>query len=129
MPGPLGILMLVLLVGCVPLRASAIFQAPNPNGCYVYVYENAEFSGAKYVFNGPARFRTLSRTLSMGELGWDNRIRSLRLGEAAVLTVFTKTSYEGRSMRFTPGTAHAHLEPALAGHIQSAILECSAASR
>jgi hypothetical protein len=125
----LALLTLVLLAGSGPGDASPAFQAPNPNGCFVYVYESAEFSGARYVLNGPARFRTLSRTLSAGELGWDNRIRSLRVGETAILTVFTETSFAGRSTRFTSGTAHPQLAPAFAGHIQSAVLECSGAKR
>jgi hypothetical protein len=129
MTRPFAVLTLVMLTGLASSGASPAFQAPNPNGCFVYVYDSAEFAGARYVFNGPARFRTLNRTLSAGELGWDNRIRSLRVGETALLTVFTETSFGGRSTRFTAGTAHPQLPPAFAGHIQSAVLECPAATR
>jgi Peptidase inhibitor family I36 len=129
MPRFLALLTVLLLAASPPAGPLSALQSPNPNGCYVYVYENAEFAGARYVFNGPARFRTLKRTLSEGELSWDNRIRSLRVGEAATVTVFTETSFAGRSTRFTAGTAHPRLEPAFAGHIQSAVLECSQTSR
>jgi hypothetical protein len=129
MTRPLAILILALLTPSTPGRSAPLSQAPNPNGCFVYVYDSVEFSGARYVFNGPARFRTLNRTLSTGELGWDNRIRSLRVGEAATFTVFTETSFSGRSTRFTPGTAHPQLLPAFAGHIQSAVVECGGVTR
>jgi hypothetical protein len=129
MPRSLVLLTLALLAGSTPTVTSARWQAPNPNGCYVYVYENADFSGARHVFNGPARIRSLKRTLSAGELGWDNRIRSLRVGEAAVVTVFTEISFGGRSTRFQAGSAHPQLEPAFAGHIQSAVLECDGTAR
>jgi hypothetical protein len=124
---PIALVAVVLLH--TPTLTLTVVQAPNPNGCYVYVYENAEFGGARYVLNGPARFRTLKRTLSEGELGWDNRIRSLRVGDTANLTVYTETSFAGRSQRFPAGTADRHLEPAFAGHIQSAILECGGTTR
>lgn len=125
MPHFLATLILVVLAGAMPRVGASVVQAPDPNGCYVFVYEQPEFSGARYVLNGPRRFRTLNSTLGAGEPGWNNRIRSLRVGEAAGLTVFTETSFGGRSMRFLSGAAHPQLEPAFAGHIQSAVLECS----
>jgi hypothetical protein len=127
MTRPFAILAATVLAASTSADPASISQAPNPNGCFVYVYENPEFAGARYVFNGPARFRTLNRTLSTGELGWDNRIRSLRVGEAATFTVFTDTSFAGRSTRFTAGSAHRQLAPAFAGHIQSAVVECTVA--
>ena len=129
MPHFLAALILIVLAGSTPRVTSSVVQAPDPNGCHVFVYENAEFSGARYVLNGPRRFRTLNPTLGGGEPSWNNRIRSLRVGEAAALTVFTKTSFGGRSMRFLSSTAHPQLEPAFAGHIQSAVLECSGVRR
>jgi hypothetical protein len=54
------ILILVVLAGCAPRVTSSAVQAPNPNGCYVFVYENPDFSGARSVFNGPRRFRTFT---------------------------------------------------------------------
>lgn len=128
MPRPVALLIVILLAGAPPVT-SAVVQAPNPNGCYAYVYEHAEFGGARYILNGPARFRTLKRTLSAGELGWDNRIRSIRVGETAALTVFTESSFGGRSMSFVAGTVHPHLETGFAGHIQSAVLECTRPAR
>jgi hypothetical protein len=125
----LAVLIVVLLAGYTPELASSVVQAPNPSGCFVYVYDKPDFMGEKYVFNGPARFRTLNRTLSANGPGWDNRIRSLRLGETAVLTIFNEPSFAGRSTRFTAGSAHSQLETAFAGHIQSAVLECSGATR
>jgi hypothetical protein len=129
MPRLLAAFILALAGANAPTAGRAAFQAPNPNGCYVYVYETAEFAGARYVLNGPARIRTLKRTLSAGELGWDNRIRSLRVGEAANITVYTETSFGGRSTSFSSGTAHPQLDPAFAGHIQSAVVECSGTAR
>jgi hypothetical protein len=129
MPHLFAMLMLLVLAGSTARVSSSVMQAPNPDGCHVFVYEQAEFSGARYVLNGPRRFRTLNSTLGAGEPDWNNRIRSLRVGEAATLTLFTETSFSGRSMRFRSSTVHPQLEPAFAGHIQSAVLECSGVRR
>jgi hypothetical protein len=45
------------------------------------------------------------------------------------LTVFTETSFGGRSMRFPSGTAHSQLAPAFDGRIKSLELECSGTAR
>jgi hypothetical protein len=124
-----ALLIVIALAGCPPRMRSAVVQAPNPNGCYVFVYENAQLSGARYVFNGPRRFRTFNPTIREGEPGWDNRIRSLRVGETAAVTVFTEPSFGGRSMRFLSSTAHPELDLSFAEHIQSAVIECSGMSR
>jgi len=123
------ILIAVLLGGSASEVTSSPGQAPNPSGCFVYVYEKADYLGEKTVLNGPARFRTLNRSLSASGPGWDNRIRSVKLGETAILTVFNEPSFGGRSARFASGSVHSQLDPALAGHIQSAVLECSGPAR
>ena len=123
------LLMVVALVSCAPTVTRSVVLAPNPNGCYVIVYDQAGFSGARQVVNGPARLSTLKLTSTGVDSDWSNRIRSLRVGEAATLTIYTDPSFAGRSMRLPARTTQDQFESAFSGHVQSAVLECGGAER
>jgi hypothetical protein len=53
------ILMAAVVTSCArpPMRVG--LPAPNPNGCYVMMYERPEFQGVGDVLNGPGRWATL----------------------------------------------------------------------
>ena len=66
----LAMLTLVVLAGSRARVTSSVVQAPNPDGCYAFVYESAEFSGARYVLNGPRRLvRSTRRWLRASRAG------------------------------------------------------------
>src|SRR5687767_4413438 len=110
----------------VSARASLTVQprAPNPNGCYVIVYERPDYQGAGEVLNGPLRLSSLERLSETNEENWRNRIRSLRVGNSAAVTAYVDPAFAGDSRQFTAGTAQPRLEVALSGRIESLELAC-----
>jgi hypothetical protein len=118
------ILMAAVVTSCArpPMRVG--LPAPNPNGCYVMMYERPEFQGVGDVLNGPGRWATLVGLSRTNEENWRNRIRSLRTGDAADVTVYTTRDFTGESGRFQPGTDHARLNTTLSGRIESLQLAC-----
>jgi hypothetical protein len=98
---------------------------PDPGGCYVLVYEGAQFSGAREYINGPARQRRLTE-LPFGS-NWRNRIRSARVGPRATVTMWTDEGLAGTSQRLTSNSEHSRLETMVSGRIESLEITCSRA--
>ena len=89
-------LSLIVVAGCAstPLQEGLGLPAPNPNGCYVFVYDRPEWQGGRVVLNGPGKWSNLERLL-LNEENWRNRIRSLDVGPAATVTVYTDLRVHG----------------------------------
>jgi hypothetical protein len=116
--------LLVIAAACArPPRPSGL-PAPNPNGCYVIVYEQQDFMGIGDVFNGPARWPTLGDLRGMNLESWRNRIRSLRVGNVATLTAYSDRLFMGQSQRFDSSSDHPRLSDGLSGRIESLALAC-----
>jgi Peptidase inhibitor family I36 len=120
----LAFLFLTAAIACGRPAIQVGLRAPDPTGCYVIVYERANFSGAGDVLNGPARWPTLERIASTNEKNWRNRIRSLRVGSVATVSVYVDQDFKGASRRFLPKTEHPQLEQAFRGRIESLELAC-----
>jgi hypothetical protein len=118
------LLVLILAAGCGRPTVRVQLPAPNPNGCYVMVFEQPEFRGIGDVWNGPARWSSLDGLRQTRADGWRNRIRSLRIGSAAAVTVFTDVDFRGLSRRFAADSDHAQLENTFSGRIESLELSC-----
>jgi len=126
--GPrLSIVGLVVLAGCAstPSQVSYSLPAPNPNGCYVFVFDRPEWQGARVLLNGPDKRWNLERLL-LNEEDWRNRIRSIDVGPAATLSVFTDLRFTGVSRRFGPGSKAARLDADINARIESLELQCAA---
>jgi hypothetical protein len=106
--------------GCARTELRVGRPAPNPNGCYVMVYDQPGFRGVGDLWNGPGRWATLDGLRQTNQEGWRNRIRSLRVGSAATVTVYTDANFKGESRQF----AHPHLDPTFSGRIESVQLAC-----
>ena len=121
------VLSALAVTGCAdnPKPAVTALRAPNPNGCYVMVYDQPEFRGAGDVFNGPARWASLEGLLQTNERNWRERIRSLRVGQTATLTVYAAPGFNGDSRQFPSGSEHPRLDPALSARIESLEFICS----
>jgi hypothetical protein len=114
----------ITLTSCGGPPARVQLPAPNPGGCYVIVYDRPEFHGMGDVWNGPGRWSSLEVLRHTRPDGWRNRIRSLRVGRAATVTVFTESDFRGESSEFAAQTDHAHLDQRFSGRIQSLQLSC-----
>jgi len=104
----------------LPLVSTA---APNPNGCFAFVFERPGFNGSRYVLDGPLRVAPLATVVSPNG-DWDRRIRSARLGDTAAVTVYADPNLSGRSGRFGRGATVSQNEGGLTGRMQSLKLDC-----
>lgn len=120
----LAIVILFALTGCAHPVTRRALRAPNPNGCYAIVYEQASFGGAGDVLNGPARHSTLERLPGTNQTNWHRRVRSLRVGPGAMVTAYVRTAFQGQRQQFAPATEHLRLEPAFSGRIESLEVAC-----
>ena len=128
MIGRIAVVVLFLASGCAsarPTTARGRFPAPNPNGCYVIVYDGVEYRGVGDVFNGPGRWTRLERLAGTNQSNWRNRIRSLHVGKLATLTVYVDQAFVGQSQRFSPSTDRPRLDAPFSGRIESLEISCA----
>ena len=118
---------LLVLAGCAskPSREGLGLPAPNPNGCYVFVYDRPEWQGVGAVLNGPDKWSNLERLL-LNDEDWRNRIRSIDVGPAATVTVYTDAAFTGMSRRFGPRSKAARLDGEINARIESLEIGCQA---
>ena len=75
------------------------------------------------MLNGPARWPKLEGLFANQE-NWRNRIRSVDVGPAATVTVYTDAAFQGASRRLAPNSKHPRLDSELAARIESFGLAC-----
>ena len=113
------------IAGCAskPPRVGLALPQPNPNGCYVFVYDQPEWQGARVVLNGPDRWPSIERLL-VDEEDWRNRIRSIDVGPAATVTVYTDAAFTGVSRKFAPKSRLGRLDGEVSARIESLDIAC-----
>jgi hypothetical protein len=77
-------------------RASTM---PNPEGCFVQVWDHPGFTGASEFLNGPRRYDQLKDL--PGGSSWKRRVRSIRLGPSAEAVAWSSERFAGRNVRLT----------------------------
>ena len=95
---------------------------PSPDGCYVQVWESANFAGEFGYINGPRDYPMLSKMPN--EARWHNRIQSVRVGSTATATAFTREAFQGPSLRFTADSNNPQLPEAFSSRIVSLRITC-----
>ncbi|WP_291983215.1 hypothetical protein [Luteitalea sp.] len=119
--------MTIVLSACAPAvrqsSSSASPGAPNPNGCYAFIFSDVSYAGERTVVNGPRRISSLA-TLPSPSGTWDGRIRSLQVGLSATLSLHAQPELSGATARFAAGTSVPRLDASLAGKVRSLNLEC-----
>jgi hypothetical protein len=100
-------------------------RAPNPNGCYVMLFERPEFTGASDLLNGPGKWPNLEGLHETNHGRWRDRLRSLRIGPNATVTVFTQPQFRGHSQEYRAGADHPNLRPDISAHVQSLTIACA----
>lgn len=95
---------------------------PNPSGCYMQVWEFADFTGTSDYINGPREYMSLRQMPN--NRTWQNRIISVRIGPAAAVTVFTDENYRGQLLQLPPDSSHRQLPEGIAGQIESLRVAC-----
>jgi hypothetical protein len=125
----IALLVMLSLTACggEPKRITAGPSAPNPNGCYAYIYDHDDFNGMNAVLNGPGRWQNLER-VQVDNVDWRNRIRSIDVGAAATVTVFTEIGFTGTSRQLPSGSRLTRLDDVLSANIESVQMTCKAAT-
>src|SRR5258706_6357109 len=77
---------------CAPTPPS-VKSMPNPDGCFVQVWDGQRFMGGSQFVNGPRSYPTLNALAT--EEGWAKRIRSAQAGPAATVTALTAGNLTG----------------------------------
>ena len=95
---------------------------PDPGGCYVLVYEQPEFVGAREFINGPAKYSTL--TALPFRANWRRRIRSARVGLAATVTAWVQEAFQGASMMLRADSSYPRLSNTFSGRVESMEVAC-----
>ena len=118
--------MALVISGCAstPPQIGLGLPAPNPNGCYAFVYDRPDWQGARAVLNGPDKWSNLER-VHLDNVDWRNRIRSIDVGPAATVTVYTDLRFMGRSRRLAPKSKLARLDGEINAQIESLDLTCA----
>jgi hypothetical protein len=125
--GLLVVAVLPVVFACSSGRARIThLTAPDPDGCYVEVFEQSHFSGPRDFINGPAKYARLNNLPFGGR--WRNRIRSLKVGPAATVTAWAGEDFEAASLRFGPDRHHESLSEAFSARIGSLEIACRRAS-
>jgi hypothetical protein len=117
------VLLIPVACGAPPLRIP--MRSPNPNGCYVMVFEGRGFESYADVLNGPNRWSSLDQLKETNHPRWSDRIRSLRVGSTATVTVFTESGFRGSAERYQPESEHADLTPEISANIESVEIVCT----
>jgi hypothetical protein len=122
-----SLIVLLAATGCASPQTAGRgrLPAPNPNGCYVIVYEGMEYRGIGDVFNGPGRWTRLERLAGTNQSNWRDRIRSLHVGKLATLTVYVDEGFRGESQQFSPSSDRPRLEAPFSGRIESLDIACA----
>ena len=114
------------LAGCAkpqPVLEGIGGPAPNPTGCYVFVYDRDDWRGERAVLNGPSKWWNVER-LRLDDKDWRNRIRSIEVGPTATVTLYTELNYKGASRQFGPASKPARFDGTLSGGVESIDLAC-----
>lgn len=120
----LFVFILIAVAACGHGAATRMPRAPNPNGCYVILYAQAQFVGEVDLLDGPVRLGTLDHLSQTTNENWKHRIRSLRVGRAATLRAYTGPEFKGDVQQFATGTQHPSLDQRFSGRIESLDLTC-----
>jgi hypothetical protein len=122
----IAILAAAMLAGCAtePVLGGLGGNAPNPNGCYVFLYDQENWRGQRVVLNGPGKWQSVERLRRNDNKDWRNNIRSIEIGASATVTVYTELNYRGVAQQFGPASDPARFIGSLSAGIESLALSC-----
>jgi Peptidase inhibitor family I36 len=122
----IAILAAAMLASCAtePVLGGLGGNAPNPNGCYIFIYDQENWRGQRVVLNGPGKWQSVERLRRNDDKDWRNNIRSIEIGSSATVTVYTELNYRGIAQQFGPASDPARFNGSLSAGIESLALSC-----
>ena len=96
---------------------------PNPDGCFVQVWDGPQFTGRSQFVNGPRSYPTLNALAT--EESWAKRIRSAKAGPAATVTAWTGQNLTGVSFVLQADREYPTLPPGFDRAIESMSISCA----
>lgn len=126
--GTAGRIASLLLLAAVTIACGSSRQAysgrtlPHPDGCFVEVWDQPRFTGMSDFINGPRRYETL-RSMP-GARNWSDRIRSVKLGPHASLTVWSEEQFRGKAITLTRDSRIPETGMAITPPIRSLAIGC-----
>ena len=100
---------------------------PNPDGCYVQVWDAPKHTGIADYINGPQSYPNL-RSMA-NQRNWNERIASLRVGPNAKATAFADENFRGGAYELPARTTVSALPETMTRRISSLRIECSDAAK
>ena len=101
------------------------YSQPDAGGCYLLVFDQPRFMGAREFINGPAMLRSLD-ALPFDQ-NWQRRIRSVQVGiGVADGTAWADENFTGASVTLRPDREYATLDTNVSGEIESLLITCIA---
>jgi hypothetical protein len=116
------------LDGCASRPATAPARQtettmPNPDGCFVQVWDQPDFRGVFDYINGPQHHPSL-RDMPGGRV-WSNRIHSAKVGPDATVILYVDENARGASITLRTDTEYRTLPLALRGTAESLTVACA----
>jgi len=125
--GAVGTLAAAMLAGCANkefVNGGLGGWAPNPNGCYVFVYDQVDWHGERVVLNGPGRWGTVGRLRRDDDKDWQDNIHSIEVGSSATVTLYAEANFRGVFQRLGPASVQGRFVGSLNAAIKSISLSC-----
>ena len=116
-----------VLAGCAtePVLGGLGGNAPNPNGCYVFIYDQENWRGQRVVLNGPGKWQSVERLRRDDDKDWQDNIHSIEVGSSATVTLYAEANFRGVFQRLGP----ASVQGRFVGSLNAAIKSISLSSR
>lgn len=101
----------------------ALFRAmPNPDGCYLQVWNGPQYTGQFDYINGPRSYPTL-RSMA-NQRNWQRRIASVRVGPTATATAFPDENFQGGAFELAARAQFSTLPEIITRRISSLRIQC-----
>lgn len=109
----------VLLWSCTNSEYDKANQQDPEKACSIHLYDNDELSGESLVIDQPGDYPNLDNLPGADGKNWTDEADSFKVGEGAVVTIWTARNFEGDSTVYTAGEYPGAKEPS------SLKIECS----
>ena len=110
------------------LPPETLFRSmPNPDGCYVQVWDGPKYTGRVDYINGPLSYTHLRNMPN--QRNWNRRIVSVRVGPNAIATAFPEENFRGGAYELPPRATFVTLPDTMTRGISSLRIQCSDAAK